>query len=138
MNVLPQLRRAKAAPLSWEDVAGIGRVESDNGQTWGSAARITGNGTLFPSIYGIPLNGSNGAPRTESPRTKAPAKPHTAAPPTASPATMLSTAALFSQAAGSYSFSLQALAGTSETAAGNGVVDTRDRTGSLVREFGGI
>ena len=234
--------------LSWEDVAGIGRVESDNGQTWGSGARITSNGTLFPPIYGIPLNGSNGTPampapgggwvraegpmqflpatwaeyaqdgngdgkrnpqnfydaalttgvflcanggnmnarsgltaailaynhsdayvalveswisfyshvgvtalaaagngllpvgtpRTESPRTKAPAKPHTAAPPTASPTTMLSTAALFSQAAGSYSFSLQALAGTSETAAGNGVVDTRDRTGSLVREFGGI
>jgi len=46
--------------LAWEDVAGIGRVESDNGQTWGAAARVTANGTLFPPIYGPPLNGQNG------------------------------------------------------------------------------
>jgi len=48
--------------LSWEDVAGIGTVESDNGQTWGAAARVTANGTLFPAIFGIPLNGLNGTP----------------------------------------------------------------------------
>jgi membrane-bound lytic murein transglycosylase B len=48
--------------LSWEDVAGIGRVESDNGQTWGAAARVTSNGTLFPPILGIPLDGSDGTP----------------------------------------------------------------------------
>lgn len=48
--------------VTWEDVAGIGRVESDNGQTWGSAARVTSNGTLFPPIFGIPLNGQNGTP----------------------------------------------------------------------------
>jgi hypothetical protein len=48
--------------LRWEDVAGIGTVESDNGQTWGAAARVTSGGTLFPPIFGIPLNGSSGTP----------------------------------------------------------------------------
>jgi membrane-bound lytic murein transglycosylase B len=53
--------------LTWADVAGIGRVESDNGQTWGAAARITSNGTLFPPIFGIPLDGLNGTPAMRAP-----------------------------------------------------------------------
>ncbi|MGD0593507.1 MAG: hypothetical protein ABSB54_07510 [Acidimicrobiales bacterium] len=53
--------------LSWEDVAGIGRVESDNGQTWGAAARVTRDGTLFPPIFGVPLNGLNGTPAMRAP-----------------------------------------------------------------------
>jgi hypothetical protein len=48
--------------LSWEDLAGIGRVESDNGQTWGSAARVTQQGTVFPPIYGPVLDGADGFP----------------------------------------------------------------------------
>jgi membrane-bound lytic murein transglycosylase B len=56
-----------ACHLSWEDVAGIGHVESDNGQTWGTAARVTSNGTLFPPIFGIPLNGLNGTPAMRAP-----------------------------------------------------------------------
>ena len=48
--------------LTWEDVAGIGRVESDNGQTWGGAARVTSNGTLFPPILGPVLDGTDGFP----------------------------------------------------------------------------
>jgi membrane-bound lytic murein transglycosylase B len=48
--------------ISWEDLAGIGRIESDNGQTWGSAARVTRNGTLYPPILGPILDGQNGMP----------------------------------------------------------------------------
>jgi membrane-bound lytic murein transglycosylase B len=46
--------------LSWAEVAGIGRVESDNGLTWGSAARVTPNGTVVPPIYGPYLDGQDG------------------------------------------------------------------------------
>ncbi|HXY45730.1 MAG TPA: hypothetical protein VEH29_16205, partial [Acidimicrobiales bacterium] len=53
--------------LDWEDVAGIGRVESDNGQTWGAAARVTPNGTLLPPIFGIPLDGLDGTPAMKAP-----------------------------------------------------------------------
>jgi hypothetical protein len=233
--------------LSWEDVAGIGTVESDNGQTWGSAARVTSNGTLSPPIFGIPLNGLDGTPampargggwvRAEGPMQFLPAtwteyaqdgnndgkrnpqnffdaalttgvflcanggnlnghagltaailaynhsgeyaslveswisfyrhvgaqaltaagsgllptgtaqpitadsrqavKPRRAVTPVASPATLLVTAALSSQATGAYSFSLHALAGTSELATGYGGVDTRNRTGFLVLELPG-
>jgi hypothetical protein len=48
--------------LQWYDVAGIGRVESDNGMTWGSKARVTPKGTLFPPIYGPLLDGQDGMP----------------------------------------------------------------------------
>jgi hypothetical protein len=48
--------------ITWEDLAGIGRVESDNGQTWGSAARVSPNGTLYPPILGPALDGLNGMP----------------------------------------------------------------------------
>jgi hypothetical protein len=48
--------------ITWEDLAGIGRVESDNGQTWGSEARVSPNGTLYPPILGPSLDGLNGMP----------------------------------------------------------------------------
>jgi hypothetical protein len=227
--------------LSWEDVAGIGRVESDNGQTWGSAARVTANGTLFPPIYGIALNGSNGTPAMPAPHggwvravgpmqflpatwaeyaqdatgdgqrnpqnfydaalttgvflctnggnmnshadlaaailaynhsdayetlveswityyrhvgvaalssagdgllpvgtpsTGPGAKHHTGSK--VHPSTVLADAALASEATGSYSFNLQALMGTSELATGSGAVDTRNQTGSLALQLGGL
>ncbi len=50
-------RRDAGCHLSWEDVAGIGRVESGNGLTWGSQARVTKNGTVVPPIYGPSLDG---------------------------------------------------------------------------------
>ncbi len=56
------LLRDPSCHLSWEDVAGIGRVESDNGLTFGSAARVTANGTLFPPIFGPELDGQDGFP----------------------------------------------------------------------------
>lgn len=51
-----------ACRLSWADLAGIGRVESDNGLTWGAQARVTANGTLVPPIIGPALNGQDGFP----------------------------------------------------------------------------
>jgi hypothetical protein len=227
--------------LSWEDVAGIGTVESDNGQTWGAAARVTTNGTLFPAIFGIPLDGLNGTPemraggggwvRAEGPMQFLPAtwteyaqdgnndgarnpqnfydaalttavflcrnggnlgrpagltaailaynhsdayvslveswiafyrrvgatavvnagsgllpigtprasrvKRPTRVVPLPSPAAVLSGAVLSSEAAGSYSFSLLAFAGTSELATASGAVDTRNETASLVLELPG-
>jgi hypothetical protein len=48
--------------ITWEDLAGIGRVESDNGQTYGSGARVTENGTLSPPILGPVLDGEDGMP----------------------------------------------------------------------------
>lgn len=59
--------RDPSCHLSWEDVAGIGRVESDNGLTYGSAARVTANGTLFPPIYGPLLDGQDGFPAIATP-----------------------------------------------------------------------
>jgi hypothetical protein len=53
--------------IDWEDLAGIGRVESDNGQTWGGAAHVTAQGTLYPPIYGPLLDGSDGFPAIPSP-----------------------------------------------------------------------
>lgn len=228
--------------LAWEDVAGIGRVESDNGQTWGASALVTKDGTLFPPIFGIPLDGLNGTPAmrapgggwvraegpmqflpatwaeyardgnndgrrnpqnfydaalttgtflcanggnlnvavhrtaailaynhsdayvalveswisfyehvgvtalaaagsgllpTGTPSTRDTAKSRKAAKPVVSPASLLTTAALSSQAAGAYSFSLRAVAGTSDLATATGAVDTRDRTGYLVLQLPG-
>jgi hypothetical protein len=236
------LSQSKAScHLSWADVAGIGRVESDNGQTWGSQARVTSNGTLFPPIFGIPLDGLDGTPampapgggwvRAEgpmqflpatwkeyardgngdgqpnpqnfydaalttgvflcdnggnlsvaadltagilaynhsdayaslvkswiafysrvgvtaleaagggllpvgSPGTKSTTKPGST--PVVSSATLLSTAALSSQATGSYQFSVSALAGTAELASGSGAVNTRNGEGSIALNLPGV
>ncbi|MHB1987094.1 MAG: lysozyme family protein [Acidimicrobiales bacterium] len=56
-----------ACHLSWADVAGIGRVESDNGLTWGASARVSRNGTLTPPILGPVLDGQNGLPAYPTP-----------------------------------------------------------------------
>ena len=62
------LRRSdRSCHLSWEDLAGIGRVESDNGLTYGSAARVSREGTLTPPILGPVLDGSDGMPAYPSP-----------------------------------------------------------------------
>ncbi|MGA2208814.1 MAG: lytic murein transglycosylase [Acidimicrobiales bacterium] len=228
--------------LSWEDVAGIGRVESDNGQTWGSAARVTTNGTLFPPIFGPALNGLNGTPamrgpgggwvRAEGPMQFLPATwaeyaqdgngdgqknpqnfydaalttgvflcanggnlksagglkaaifaynhsteygslveswiafydqvgasalenagegllpvgtpspqhatGHHDVKATESPAAVVAAAALGSSSAGSFSFGVQALAGSSELASGSGVVNTHDGSGSLTLQVTGF
>ena len=54
--------RDPSCNLGWEDLAGIGRVESDNGLTWGAAARVTTDGTLVPPIIGPALDGQDGTP----------------------------------------------------------------------------
>jgi hypothetical protein len=59
--------RDAACGLSWEDLAGIGRIESDNGLTFGSAARVTPAGTLSPPILGPVLDGSGGMPAIPTP-----------------------------------------------------------------------
>ncbi|HEU0286474.1 MAG TPA: hypothetical protein VFR22_05465 [Nocardioidaceae bacterium] len=49
---------AQSAPgcgLTWEMLAGIGRVESDHGQFGG--AMVNSDGSTTPQIYGVPLNG---------------------------------------------------------------------------------
>ncbi|MGO9560797.1 MAG: lytic transglycosylase domain-containing protein [Acidimicrobiales bacterium] len=56
-----------ACHLSWADIAGIGRVESDNGLTWGSRARVSPNGTLTPPILGPLLDGADGLPAYPTP-----------------------------------------------------------------------
>ena len=56
-----------ACHLSWADVAGIGRVESDNGLTWGTAARVSEDGTLTPPILGPVLDGADGLPAYPTP-----------------------------------------------------------------------
>lgn len=56
-----------ACGLSWEDLAGIGRVESGNGLTFGSAARVTPAGTLSPPILGPVLDGTGGMPAIPTP-----------------------------------------------------------------------
>ena len=61
---------AKSDPschLTWSDLAAIGRVESDNGLTWGSAARVSRSGTLSPPILGPPLDGRAGLPAYPTP-----------------------------------------------------------------------
>jgi hypothetical protein len=55
-------RRDPGCQFTWEDDAGIGRVESGNGLYWGSQARVTANGTLEPPIYGPSLDGEGGMP----------------------------------------------------------------------------
>lgn len=59
--------RDPACGLRWEDLAGIGRVESDNGLTFGSAARVTPAGTLSPPILGPVLDGTGGMPAIPTP-----------------------------------------------------------------------
>lgn len=56
-----------ACHLQWYDVAAIGRVESDNGLTWGSRARVAPDGTLSPPILGPLLDGQNGFPAYPTP-----------------------------------------------------------------------
>ena len=46
--------------LTWPVLAGIGKVETDHGRSWGAAARITGTGEVLPTILGPVLNGRNG------------------------------------------------------------------------------
>ncbi len=53
--------------LTWFDLAAIGTVESDNGLTWGSKARVTANGTVSPPILGPPLDGSRGRAADRAP-----------------------------------------------------------------------
>jgi membrane-bound lytic murein transglycosylase B len=58
---LAQLSLAASRPgchLSWNTLAGIATVESDNGQYGG--ARITGQGVETVPIIGVPLNGAPG------------------------------------------------------------------------------
>ncbi len=51
--------QAAACPgLPWQVIAGIGKVESNHGRYGGSSIDI--DGTVTPSIIGIPLNGTNG------------------------------------------------------------------------------
>ncbi|HEY4023101.1 MAG TPA: murein transglycosylase [Pseudonocardiaceae bacterium] len=53
------LRAAEpACHLSWNTLAGIGRVESDHGQYGG--AQLSADGTETKPIIGVPLNGSGG------------------------------------------------------------------------------
>jgi membrane-bound lytic murein transglycosylase B len=53
------LRAAEpACHLSWNTLAGIGRIESDHGQYGG--ARLNADGTETKPIIGVPLNGSGG------------------------------------------------------------------------------
>lgn len=60
-------RHDPACHLSWADLAGIARVESDNGLTWGSAARVSRLGTLTPPILGPLLDGEGGMPAYPTP-----------------------------------------------------------------------
>lgn len=46
--------------LPWQLLAGIGRVESNNGQHFGAAGHITVDGTISPPILGPPLDGEGG------------------------------------------------------------------------------
>ena len=46
--------------LTWPVLAGIGKVETDHGRSWGAAARITATGEVVPTILGPVLNGRNG------------------------------------------------------------------------------
>jgi membrane-bound lytic murein transglycosylase B len=46
--------------LTWPLLAGIGKVETDHGRTWGSKARLTASGEAVPTILGPVLNGHDG------------------------------------------------------------------------------
>jgi membrane-bound lytic murein transglycosylase B len=67
-TVLAAYRKAAAAlavtktscHLTWPLLAGIGKVETDHGRTWGSKARLTAAGEVVPTILGPVLNGRNG------------------------------------------------------------------------------
>jgi hypothetical protein len=48
-------RSAPGCGLTWEILAGIGRVESDHGRFGGAVVAV--DGTSTPQIYGVPLNG---------------------------------------------------------------------------------
>jgi membrane-bound lytic murein transglycosylase B len=45
--------------LTWPLLAGIGKVETDHGRSWGSAANITKSGEVVPTILGPVLDGSH-------------------------------------------------------------------------------
>jgi membrane-bound lytic murein transglycosylase B len=67
-TVLASYRKAAAAlavektscHLTWPLLAGIGKVETNHGRTWGSKARLTAAGEVVPTILGPVLNGHNG------------------------------------------------------------------------------
>ena len=67
-TVLAAYRKAAAAlavektscHLTWPLLAGIGKVETDHGRTWGSKARLTAAGEVVPTILGPVLDGRNG------------------------------------------------------------------------------
>ena len=46
--------------LTWPLLAGIGKVETDHGRSWGAASRISSTGEVTPTILGPVLNGQNG------------------------------------------------------------------------------
>ena len=46
--------------LTWPVLAGIGKVETDHGRSWGARARITATGEVVPTILGPVLNGRKG------------------------------------------------------------------------------
>ena len=46
--------------LTWPLLAGIGKIETDHGRSWGSASRITANGEVVPTILGPVLDGTHG------------------------------------------------------------------------------
>jgi membrane-bound lytic murein transglycosylase B len=46
--------------LAWPLLAGIGKVETDHGRTWGAAARLTASGDVVPTILGPILDGTHG------------------------------------------------------------------------------
>jgi membrane-bound lytic murein transglycosylase B len=45
--------------LTWPLLAGIGKVESDHGRSWGAAAHVTKSGEVVPTILGPILDGSH-------------------------------------------------------------------------------
>ena len=56
----PSPSRTRRCHLTWPLLAGIGKVETDHGRSWGAAARITATGEVVPTILGPVLNGHNG------------------------------------------------------------------------------
>ena len=46
--------------VTWPLLAGIGKVETDHGRTWGAKARLTSTGDVVPTILGPVLDGRNG------------------------------------------------------------------------------
>jgi membrane-bound lytic murein transglycosylase B len=45
--------------LTWPLLAGIGKVETDHGRSWGAAAHVTKSGEVVPTILGPVLDGSH-------------------------------------------------------------------------------